>query len=137
MSVNVRKSFSANSHDVLSFAQLTEDTNKIHVNEDYAEESFFGERVVHGVYALGWVSSLLADLPVDGDVVLTGFDDLEFSKPIALDEEVEGVAKLHKEVSLTEMDDHENLVTFYVENPDTQEMKLSGIATIFIAESPE
>ena len=136
MSVNVRKSFSASSDDVLSFAQLTEDTNKIHVNEDYASDSFFGERVVHGVYALGWVSSLLTSLPVDGDVVLTGIKHVTFMSPIGIDEEVEGVAKLRNS-SPNNLRDDEHMVSFYIEDPESGAFKLNGLATIFIAESPE
>ena len=33
----------------MSFSELTGDNNRIHLDEEYAKESFFGKRVVHGM----------------------------------------------------------------------------------------
>ena len=38
--------------DVLKFADLTLDTNPIHVNEEYAKRTMFKKPVVHGMFSL-------------------------------------------------------------------------------------
>lgn len=65
--------------DVERFAELTGDTNPLHVDPDYAAEAVFGEPVAHGMLTAGVVSAALADLP--GDVVYVS-QDLEFTAPV-------------------------------------------------------
>ncbi|MFC6988437.1 MaoC/PaaZ C-terminal domain-containing protein [Haloplanus sp. GCM10025708] len=49
--------------DVERFARASGDTNPLHLDADYARETRFGRRIVHGVLALGVVSAALARLP--------------------------------------------------------------------------
>ncbi|THE63414.1 CBS domain-containing protein [Salinadaptatus halalkaliphilus] len=49
--------------DIDAFAEVTGDTNRVHLEEAYAAETRFGERIVHGVLANGIVSAALARLP--------------------------------------------------------------------------
>jgi 3-hydroxybutyryl-CoA dehydratase len=65
--------------DVQRFAELTGDTNPLHVDPDYAAEAVFGEPVAHGMLTASAVSAALADLP--GDVVYVS-QDLEFTAPV-------------------------------------------------------
>lgn len=51
------------SDDVEAFAEVTGDTNRVHLEDAYAAETRFGERIVHGVLSLGLVSAALARLP--------------------------------------------------------------------------
>lgn len=83
----MQETFSASGLQVKQFANLTEDDNAIHVDADAAADSMFGQRVVHGVYCLGWVSSMLAEWG-DGTTILTGFEDVKFRNPVYLKEEV-------------------------------------------------
>ena len=57
--------------DVQTFADITGDDNPIHVDEEYARESRFGHRVVHGVFLLGLISKVLGrDFPGHGSVAV-------------------------------------------------------------------
>ena len=49
--------------DVEAFAEVSGDTNRLHLEESYARETRFGTRIVHGVLGLGLVSAALARLP--------------------------------------------------------------------------
>lgn len=83
------------SEDVEQYASLTGDDNPLHLDDDYAAESVFGEPVAHGMLTAGAVSAALADLP--GDVVYVS-QDLEFTDPVrpgqTLTAEVEVVEQL-------------------------------------------
>lgn len=70
--------------DLVQFAMLSGDWNPIHTDEEFARDSVFGRRVVHGVlgmavmggliYASGWFSNTVE--------ALLGFDDLRFRNPL-------------------------------------------------------
>lgn len=70
--------------DLVQFAMLSGDWNPIHTDEEFARETIFGKRVVHGVcaltimgglmYAAGWFASTVE--------ALLGFDELRFRTPL-------------------------------------------------------
>ena len=60
------------SADVETFAEITCDTNPIHIDEAVAKESRFGGRIVHGVLTLGLLSGVMGtQLPGTGSIVLS------------------------------------------------------------------
>lgn len=70
--------------DLVQFAMLSGDWNPIHTDDEFARESVFGRRVVHGVcglsimgglmYAAGWFATTVE--------ALLGFDELRFLTPM-------------------------------------------------------
>ena len=67
-------------HEVIeAYADLVGDTNPIHVDDDYAQDTMFDGRVAHGMLSAGVVSAALADL--DGDIVYLS-QDLQFEAPV-------------------------------------------------------
>jgi acyl dehydratase len=66
---------------IRSFADLTGDTNPVHLDDAYAAETRFGRRIAHGMIAAGLISATLAnDLPGPGTVYLS--QTLQFKRPV-------------------------------------------------------
>ena len=63
------------------FADLTGDTNPVHLDDTYAAGTRFGRRIAHGMIAAGLISAVLAnDLPGPGTVYLSQM--LQFKAPV-------------------------------------------------------
>jgi acyl dehydratase len=57
---------------IRAFADLTGDTNPVHLDDAYAAGTRFGRRIAHGMIAAGLISATLAnDLPGPGTVYLS------------------------------------------------------------------
>ena len=66
---------------IRSFADLTGDTNPVHLDDSYAAGTRFGRRIAHGMIAAGLISATLAnDLPGPGTVYLS--QTLQFKAPV-------------------------------------------------------
>jgi 3-hydroxybutyryl-CoA dehydratase len=66
---------------IRTFAELTGDTNPVHLDDTYAAGTRFGRRIAHGMIAAGLVSATLAnDLPGPGTVYLG--QTLQFKAPV-------------------------------------------------------
>lgn len=66
---------------IRAFADLTGDTNPVHLDDTYAAGTRFGRRIAHGMIAAGLISATLAnDLPGPGTVYLS--QTLQFKAPV-------------------------------------------------------
>jgi 3-hydroxybutyryl-CoA dehydratase len=66
---------------IRGFAELTGDTNPVHLDDAYAAGTRFGRRIAHGMIAAGMISATLAnDLPGPGTVYLG--QSLQFKLPV-------------------------------------------------------
>jgi 3-hydroxybutyryl-CoA dehydratase len=66
---------------IRAFADLTGDTNPVHLDDAYAAGTRFGRRIAHGMIAAGLISATLAnDLPGPGTVYLS--QTLQFKAPV-------------------------------------------------------
>jgi CBS domain-containing protein/acyl dehydratase len=71
--------------DVESFAEASGDTNRLHLDSDYAEGTRFGRPIVHGGLVTGVVSAALARLP--GLIVYLS-QDTSYLGPVDIGSEV-------------------------------------------------
>jgi len=68
-------------HMIRTFAEISGDTNPIHLDDEYAATTRFGRRIAHGMLAAGLISATIAnDLPGSGTVYLS--QSLKFKSPV-------------------------------------------------------
>jgi len=65
--------------DISAFAQVSGDTNRLHLEEEFAADTQFGGRIAHGTLVAGTISAALARFP--GLTVYLS-QDLEFHAPV-------------------------------------------------------
>jgi 3-hydroxybutyryl-CoA dehydratase len=72
---------------VQAFAEITGDTNPVHLDETFAARTNFGGRVAHGMLAAAYISAVVGTrLPGPGSVYLT--QSLRFRRPVRIGDEV-------------------------------------------------
>jgi len=78
---SVSRSVTVDDDTIRGFAEVTGDTNPVHLDDDYAAGTQFGRRIAHGMIAAGLISATLAnDLPGPGTVYLN--QTLKFILPV-------------------------------------------------------
>ncbi|QRV16777.1 CBS domain-containing protein [Haloterrigena salifodinae] len=77
--------------DVEAFAEISGDTNRLHLDAAYAAETRFGERIVHGVLATGLISAALARLP---GLTIYLSQESSFLAPVPIDDRVTAVCEV-------------------------------------------
>ena len=67
--------------DIEAFAEVSGDTNPVHLDEAYAKTTTFGERIAHGMLAGAYISAILGTrLPGPGAIYLS--QSLRFRRPV-------------------------------------------------------
>lgn len=79
--------------DVADFAFLSKDDNPIHLDKDYAENSIFKKRVVHGVLLVSMFSKIFGTIyPGNGGIYLS--QTSKFIRPAFIGDEIRAKATL-------------------------------------------
>ncbi len=74
--------------DIVKFSEVTGDVNPIHLDEDYARASIFGERIAHGMISAGYISAIFGTkFPGAGSIYLS--QSLKFKAPVRIGATVE------------------------------------------------
>jgi len=69
--------------DNVLFSALTMNSQPLHVNEDYAAKTEFGQRLVNGVYTFGLVVGLTVPELTEGTIVANlGYDKVVHPSPV-------------------------------------------------------
>jgi acyl dehydratase/CBS domain-containing protein len=77
--------------DVAAFADATGDTNRVHLDEAFAEQTRFAGRIAHGILTAGLVSAALARLP---GLTIYLSQELSFLGPVRIGETVTAVCQV-------------------------------------------
>ncbi|MAC45974.1 MAG: acyl dehydratase [Oceanospirillum sp.] len=77
--------------DVVLFAGITGDDNPVHINAEYAEQTMFEQRIVHGMFSAGLISAVLGTrLPGPGAIYID--QQLSFKAPVHIGDTVVATA---------------------------------------------
>ena len=69
--------------DVRLYADLSTDHNPVHLDEDFAKQTQFGQRIVHGMLVSSLFSALLGEhLPGHGSIYMS--QSVQFKAPVYL-----------------------------------------------------
>ena len=69
--------------DVRLYADLSTDHNPVHLDEDFAKQTQFGQRIVHGMLVSSLFSALLGEhLPGHGTIYMS--QNIQFKAPVYL-----------------------------------------------------
>ena len=73
--------------DIVGFADITGDTNPVHLDDGFAAASPFKERIAHGMLSAGLISAVLGTrLPGPGCIYLS--QSLRFRAPVRIGDDV-------------------------------------------------
>ncbi|RQG98154.1 MaoC family dehydratase [Natrarchaeobius oligotrophus] len=115
--------------DVRAFASISGDTNRLHLDDEFATETRFGERIVHGTLVSGLISAALARLP--GLTVYLS-QDLEFTAPVGIGDRVSARVEVVEDLGR----DQYRLETT-IRNEDDDATVIDGEAVVLIDDLPE
>lgn len=88
LSASITKAFTE--QDVSLFADLSLDKNELHLNEEYAKNSMFKQRIVHGFLSGSLISAVIGTiLPGKGTIYL--HQDMDFKRPVYFGEEITAI----------------------------------------------
>lgn len=78
--------------DLVDFAEVTGDKNRIHLDPVFAESSIYGERVAHGLLGLSVVSGLAVETGFAKDTAVA-LRNLrwKFTHPVKIDDEIRAI----------------------------------------------
>ncbi|WP_265107773.1 MaoC family dehydratase [Halosolutus halophilus] len=115
--------------DVRAFAHVSGDTNRLHLDEGFAADTRFGERIVHGTLVSGLISAALARLP---GLTIYLSQDLEFSGPVGIGDRVSARVEIVEDLG----NDQYRLETV-IRNEDDDATVINGEAVVLIDDLPE
>ena len=91
--------------DIKLFAEATGDFNPVHLDQTYAEKTFFKGRIAHGLLSLGYISTLLGNiLPGHGTIYLS--QEVKFLAPVRIGDTITA------RVEVMELNPEKNRVKF-------------------------
>lgn len=114
--------------DVEAFAEASGDTNRLHLDEDFAVQTRFGERIAHGTLVAGLISAALARLP---GLIIYLSQQVTYKGPVELGERVTARC-----VVVESLGEHRYRLETTVET-DADETVIEGQATVLADPLPD
>ncbi|PSQ19665.1 acyl dehydratase [Halobacteriales archaeon QS_8_69_26] len=115
--------------NVRAFADASGDTNRLHLDDEFAEGTRFGGRIVHGTLVSGLISAALARLP---GVTIYLSQDMEFRAPVSIGDRVRATVEVVEDLG----NDQFRLKTL-VTGEDGDRTLIDGEAVVIIDDVPE
>ncbi|WP_394296428.1 MaoC family dehydratase [Natronococcus occultus] len=115
--------------DVQTFVQVTGDTNRLHLDDEYATETRFDGRIVHRTLVAGLISAALARLP--GLTVYLS-QNLKFRDPVRIGDRVSGTVEVREIIA-----DEQYRLSTTIDAEDRTTTLVDGEAIVMINDPPE
>jgi len=115
--------------DVRAFARASGDTNRLHLDDEFAAETRFGGRIVHGTLAAGLISAALARLP---GLTIYLSQDLQFAAPVGIGDRVSANVEVVEDLG----EDQYRLST-EIRDEDEDATVIEGEAVVLIDDLPD
>ncbi|MGI9413389.1 MAG: MaoC family dehydratase [Hyphomicrobiales bacterium] len=118
------------SSDIEVFADVSGDTNPLHLDDDYAATTMFKSRIAHGMLTASFISTVLANkLPGPGTIYLS--QSLRFKAPVKPGDTVVTRAMV------TDLDSHRKRATLSCECSVGELIVLDGEAKVMVPSRPQ
>ena len=79
--------------DVINFSEISLDTNPLHLDEEYAKNTIFKGKIVHGILGAGLISGVIGTkLPGKGAIYLS--QNLNFLAPVRIGDTIRAEVKV-------------------------------------------
>lgn len=115
--------------DVVLFAGVTGDDNPVHINEEFAAATPFGQRIVHGMFSAGLISTVLGTrLPGPGAIYVD--QQIRFKAPVHIGDTVTATA------TIIEIDERRRRVKLETVCTVKGEVVTEGVATNMVDRRP-
>ncbi|MCR9078621.1 MAG: MaoC family dehydratase [Hyphomonadaceae bacterium] len=112
-------------NDIELFAQVSGDRNPLHMDDEFAKHTPFGQRIAHGALTASYISGILGnDLPGPGSIFV-GLN-MRFRRPVYIGSHVT------VKVEVTEMKERGNRVTLKVSCNVDGKAAISGEAMVMV-----
>ena len=87
--------------DVEAFADIVGDHNPVHLDEEYAKNTIFGRKIVHGMFGASLISATIGTkLPGNGTIYLN--QSLSFKRPVYINDTIEAIVTVQNIVTKNE-----------------------------------
>ncbi len=122
------KEFSFSQDQVNLFAEITGDSNPIHLDEEFAATSVYGRRIIHGMLG-STIFSTVFGMEFPGNGAVYRKQELKFSKPMFVD--ISYVAKFE----VTQVNERVRLAVIRTKviDKETSKVLIDGEANIICA----
>lgn len=80
-------------NDVIEFSNITGDKNPLHLDEVYAKNTIFHEKIAHGMIGAGIISAAIAMI-MPGEGTIYKKQTLDFRKPVKIGDEITAKIKV-------------------------------------------
>lgn len=114
--------------DVAAFADISGDTNRLHLEADFAEASRFGDRIAHGTLVSGLISAALARLP---GLTIYLSQDMTFLAPAYIGDRLTATVEI-----VDDLEDNKYILSTNVHNESDKQL-IKGEAVVLIDPVPE
>jgi 3-hydroxybutyryl-CoA dehydratase len=122
---------SVSSDDVIAFAAVTGDNQRLHLDDAFAATTRFGKRIAHGMLSAGYISAVLGTKLAPDNLVVYLTQQMRFRRPVFIGDTITA------EAEVTAIDPDKRVVTIRTDcTNQSGETVTTGEATVLLDDKP-